>query len=520
LLPGANRLVFTGKDTVLRVLDTKNLGRFDPQTDKIVQRFQASTRRYLGAPVFWNSPNHGPVIYYWSGGDYLKVFQLINGRLQEYPATQSTLTSVVGVSNAPPMSLSANGSRPGTGIVWAATPVGGDANRSTVPGILRAFNATDVSEELWNSRLDAARDDTGNFAKFCPPTVANGKVYVPTFSGQLHVFGLLPGVCAYSLSQPNLLVTAGSYAGSVRLEVEYECNWLASSNDDWIAITSGGKGPGAGAVGYSVAANPDSTMRTGTISVAGLTFTITQAGAASLVSAASFDRAQLARGSIATAFGSGLAASTSAATSGLPTSLAGTSVKVTDFNGTERLAPLFFVSPTQVNYQLPPDTAIGSAVVRIISANGNLATGSTQIERVAPGLFSANANGQGVAAAVALRVKAGGAQTYEPVAQFAAAQNRFIPRPIDLGPNLGAMSDQVFLVLFGTGIRFRSALEAVKSKIGEVDAPVAFAGAQGSFVGLDQVNLLLPRALAGRGEVNVSLTVDGKPANPVKVSVK
>jgi uncharacterized protein (TIGR03437 family) len=69
-------------------------------------------------------------------------------------------------------------------------------------------------------------------------------------------------------------------------------------------------------------------------------------------------------------------------------------------------------------------------------------------------------------------------------------------------------------------IRFRGALETVKSKVGEVDAPVAFAGAQGSFVGLDQVNLLLPRALAGRGEVNVPLTVDGKSANPVKVSVK
>jgi uncharacterized protein (TIGR03437 family) len=85
---------------------------------------------------------------------------------------------------------------------------------------------------------------------------------------------------------------------------------------------------------------------------------------------------------------------------------------------------------------------------------------------------------------------------------------------------LGAASDQVFLILFGTGIRHRSGLEAVKSKVGEIDAPVTFAGAQGALIGLDQVNLLLPRSLIGRGEVNVALIVDGQPANAIIVGVK
>lgn len=62
------------------------------------------------------------------------------------------------------------------------------------PGVLRAFDATDVSKELWNSLQDATRDDLGNFAKFSPPTVVNGKVYLPTFSNQLVIYGLLPGV--------------------------------------------------------------------------------------------------------------------------------------------------------------------------------------------------------------------------------------------------------------------------------------------------------------------------------------
>ncbi|MGH9845529.1 MAG: hypothetical protein ACREEM_43010, partial [Blastocatellia bacterium] len=133
-----------------------------------------------------------------------------------------------------------------------------------------------------------------------------------------------------------------------------------------------------------------------------------------------------------------------------------------------------------------------------------------------PGLFSANASGQGLAAAVALRVKADGSQSFEPVAQFDQAQNKFVAVPIDLGPE----SDQVFLILFGTGLRFHSSLSAVTARIGGVDTQVIFAGAQGGFVGLDQVNVRLPRSLIGRGVVDVVLTVDGQPANTVQVSLK
>jgi outer membrane protein assembly factor BamB len=90
------------------------------------------------------------------------------------------------------LSHSANASAAGSGIVWAVYPYSGDASRGTAAGILRAFNASGVSKELWDSRQDAARDDVGTFAKFNAPTIANGKVYVPTFSGYLAVYGLLP----------------------------------------------------------------------------------------------------------------------------------------------------------------------------------------------------------------------------------------------------------------------------------------------------------------------------------------
>jgi hypothetical protein len=94
--------------------------------------------------------------------------------------------------------------------------------------------------------------------------------------------------------------------------------------------------------------------------------------------------------------------------------------------------------------------------------------GQIEIVRVRPGLFTANANGQGVAAALALRVRADGSQQFEPVSRFDPAQNRFVSTPIDLGP----ATDQVFLILFGTGTRFRSSLSSVSARIGGVDAPV------------------------------------------------
>jgi uncharacterized protein (TIGR03437 family) len=154
--------------------------------------------------------------------------------------------------------------------------------------------------------------------------------------------------------------------------------------------------------------------------------------------------------------------------------------------------------------------------VTVTSGDGTVSTGLALVKAVAPSLFTANGNGQGVAAAVAVRVKADGSQQLEPVAQFDVAQNRFIARPLDLGPE----TEQVFLILFGTGIRQRSSLSAVIATIGGAYAEVSFAGAQGDFAGLDQVNVRVPRSLAGRGEIDVLLTVEAQMANAVRVNIK
>ncbi|HWQ35479.1 MAG TPA: Ig-like domain-containing protein [Blastocatellia bacterium] len=235
------------------------------------------------------------------------------------------------------------------------------------------------------------------------------------------------------------------------------------------------------------------------------------------VSAASYNGAALAPEAIAAVFGTNLATATQEAPgTPLPLALAGTVVRVRDSFGVERPAPLFFVSSGQINCQIPPGTAAGPATLIITNSSGVISTGSIQIAQTAPSLFTAASTGSGVAAALALRIKADGTQLYEPVARYDEAQKKFVAVPIDLS----SASDQVFLVLFGTGLRGRSDLSAVSTRISDANVEVLYAGPQGGFVGLDQINLRLPQTLAGRGETDIVLTVDGQAANVVKISFK
>lgn len=233
------------------------------------------------------------------------------------------------------------------------------------------------------------------------------------------------------------------------------------------------------------------------------------------VQAASFTGPALASESIVAAFGVNLATTIQAASAlPLPTSLGGASVRVRDSAGVERFAPLFYVSPSQINYQIPPGSANGPATVIFSNGQGSLSSGSVVIEPVAPGLFSANANGQGVAAATVLRIKADGSQIYEPVAVFDSGQGKFVARPLDFG----VQGDQLFLILFGVGWRGRDSLASVTAWVGGEQVDVLYAGEQGGFVGLDQINLALPRTLAGRGEVDLAIIVGGKAANTLRVA--
>jgi uncharacterized protein (TIGR03437 family) len=229
------------------------------------------------------------------------------------------------------------------------------------------------------------------------------------------------------------------------------------------------------------------------------------------VSAASFESGPAAPESIVSALGFDLAtAPLSPASQSPPTNLGGTTVTVVDSTGASRLAPLFYVSPGQVNYEIPPGTAAGVALVTVQSGDGVVSSAPLGIVPVAPSLFTLNASG--LAAAFALQVL-NGTQTYENVYQVGAG-NAVVPLPI----KLGVPGTQVYLLLYGTGVRGAS---NVTVTVGGVSVSVLSAGAQGQYAGEDQINVgPLPLSLAGRGNVQVVLTANGIPANVVNLSLQ
>ncbi len=242
--------------------------------------------------------------------------------------------------------------------------------------------------------------------------------------------------------------------------------------------------------------------------------------ALSNVSAASYE-ARTMPDSIVAAFGSGLATGTQTATTlPLPTALLETRVYVRDGNGVETQAQLFYVSPTQINFLMPSSNLTSSDNVVTIISGAGVVSRQTMVATgpLAPGLFTYNATGRGVAAALALRVKADNSQTYEQIARFDQASNQWVPIPIDLGPD----TDRVFLVAFGTGFRLArlNPPPAGTVTLGGTDAEITFLGAHPSLIGVDQLNLLIPRSLIGRGLLDVVFRTGSYTANTVQIQVK
>ena len=241
------------------------------------------------------------------------------------------------------------------------------------------------------------------------------------------------------------------------------------------------------------------------------------------VSAASYEIGAIAPGAIVASFGTLLATRLESASSQpLPTTLAGTTVKVKDSAGAERLAPLFFVSAGQINLIVPQDTAIGTATVTVQSGDGTTSTGKMDVKSVGISVFTANSDGQGVPAAYALRVKADNAQISEEISQFDATLGRRRVKPIDLGP----AAERVFLILYLTGIRRApdpngdgNSNESVHLIGGGTELVPAYAGAQGGFAGLGQINVEIPRSLLGRGRINLIVTGPGASSNATEIEI-
>lgn len=191
LVPGTHLVIDGGKQGVLYLVNADNMGHLGDQ--HAVQHFQ-STGSHLHGIVFWDSAKSGRMLYMWGQRDHLRAYRFDGDKLHETPVAMGPEANE-GHPGAM-LSLSANGNK--DGILWAAIHATGDSWHESQPGILHAYEADNILQELWNSLEKAQRDDCGNYAKMSPPTIANGKVYLASFgtknteSGQLCVYGLLP----------------------------------------------------------------------------------------------------------------------------------------------------------------------------------------------------------------------------------------------------------------------------------------------------------------------------------------
>jgi hypothetical protein len=167
-------------------------------TPLVLQRFSATNGHIHGSPVFWSGPNGQAWVYVMGEGDNLKAFPFKNGRFltgaadvrkstwhSPPPAPASCDRTPDNWMPGGVITVSSNADKPGTGIVWALVPANGDANSYRgVKGMLLALNAENVAQELWRSQAADSSTDTvdsfGLLSRFCPPTVANGKVFVAT----------------------------------------------------------------------------------------------------------------------------------------------------------------------------------------------------------------------------------------------------------------------------------------------------------------------------------------------------
>jgi uncharacterized protein (TIGR03437 family) len=254
----------------------------------------------------------------------------------------------------------------------------------------------------------------------------------------------------------------------------------------------------------------DQDVHEWTANAATVDFAATIYGVANAASYAEEQLNSVAPDQIIAIFGTGLTTNTGyAQTLPLTTELSGVSVTIQHPVTGERLpAPLFFVSPSQINAAIPSallnglDTLSGELTTTIFVSQPNankFSQKAVSLKRTNAGIFSANSSGRGLPAGLVLRV----------------INQQFVYSPIVSGTPIVIANEPTYLVLFGTGLRHSSG--TVVASIGGVNVPVLYSGAQGTgpraFAGLDQINILLPQSLNGRGNVNLVVTVDGLASN-------
>jgi uncharacterized protein (TIGR03437 family) len=230
---------------------------------------------------------------------------------------------------------------------------------------------------------------------------------------------------------------------------------------------------------------------------------------AAVAGSASYAAGPVAPQEIISLFGPGMASQTAIASLPLPTTLGGTSVSI---NGQPAL--LFAVTPGQANVLVPAGLAAGPATVTVLHGSTAALTASMTIASSAPGLYSANADGAGVAAANAYLVTASNQRVNQTVATCnPAAARSCLASPL----SLGGPTDTLYIELYGTGIRGAASVQCF---VAGQSVPCLYAGPVAAYAGLDQVNISVPKNLAGTGDVRVYVVADGVASNVVGLKIQ
>ena len=222
MIPGTSLLAFGSKTADVYVANTNNLGKLTNNNSQLAAFFHVGAGtvaqfsdgdRILGL-AYWNRPN--PVLYAWPADDRLHSYSVSGTNF-----TETTSNPITGFGEpGMPISLSANGSQSGSGIVWT-TMMSGAGRAVGQPGEIHAFNGENLAQELWSSLMNKSRDDVGSPAKFVIPVVANGRVYVATSINAVQVYGLLPA------SSGGSITGSGSSSGSnFSLTTEGTADWI------------------------------------------------------------------------------------------------------------------------------------------------------------------------------------------------------------------------------------------------------------------------------------------------------
>ena len=240
LIPGTTFLVGGGKAGILYLVNTASMGHETINDAGAIQEISLGSGIINGPAYYARTSSPGPWLYIWpNGGSALTAYQFNGATFNTTPVSRSSITSPVNSFSAA-LAVSANGSAPGTGLVWASMPLNSDGYDGGVnPGVLRVFDASNLTTELWDSNLSAARDGVGLWPKFRSPLVVNGKVYLGSVTDLTH--GQAAFLSIYGLLSPASSASANS-ATFISRDLATQGNW-----------------PGVyGADGYSLAASVQS----------------------------------------------------------------------------------------------------------------------------------------------------------------------------------------------------------------------------------------------------------------------